>query len=103
MKSCSGTRKFYLSLLVIVLLSISFVASGCSTANSDQLEGINSLSSPPDSLVTESNDLRLEVNFLDLELRVVRLGCGLEILLIPKSDDGFLVETNGSIDAKLWP
>jgi len=82
MKSFSGIRKFCLALLALVLLSTAFVASGCNTTNNGQIE---------------------EVSSLDLSIRVVRIGIGLEILLIPRSDDGFLVEIDGSIVAKLWP
>ncbi len=43
-----------------------------------------------------------EASSLDLRIRDIIANRGIEVLLIPRSSDGFMVETDGSIDAKLW-
>jgi hypothetical protein len=81
MRSCSGIKKCCLTVLAVVLVFTAFIATGCDTANSGQVK---------------------EVSSLDLQLQLVRADKSIGILLIPRSDDGFLVKTDGSIDAKLW-
>ncbi len=43
-----------------------------------------------------------EVESIDIRLMSVSLSTGLDIQLIPRDSKGFLVKTEGSLDARLW-
>ena len=91
MKSFSGTRKFCLALLALVLLSTAFVAFGCSGNTA-------TVSNPSTSISAQTTE---EVDSIDLLINIVYPGTGLQVLLIPKDDDGLLVEAEGDINIKL--
>jgi hypothetical protein len=93
MKSCSGINKFYLVLLALVLLFIAFVVSSFSGNTA-------TISNPPTSTST-STQATQEVDSIDLLINKIYPEIGLKILLMPKNDDGMLVEAEGNINITL--
>ena len=71
-------HKLLLSVLACLLLLLAIVACGCNSSNQANVESI------------------------EASLRVVNMDTGLEILLIPRGSQGFIVKTDGILDAKLW-
>ena len=72
-------RRVLLSALACLLL-LPLVICGCSSENSGPVE----------------------IDSINASVRVVRIGSGLEILVVTRDNQGFPVETDGSLDIKLW-
>jgi|GEM_PF-5795685 len=70
-------HKLLLSILACLLL-LAIVACGCNSINQAKVESI------------------------EARLRVVNMDTGLEILLIPRGSQGFIIKTDGILDARLW-
>jgi len=80
-KRLSFNKTTIISFILTSLIVLPFVLSGCNAGTSSQPK---------------------EVSSIKLQIRAVKLNTGLEILLIPRDSEGFLVETEGIIDAELW-
>ena len=83
-----------LSLIMVLLVTLILIFASCSGMTSTE-----TVTYTKTETIAQNTE---EVSSLDLQLGVVTFSKSIVVLLIPRSDDGFLVETDGSIDAKLW-
>jgi hypothetical protein len=90
MKSCvlswRSIRKWSISLLVLALTVIMVAVSGCADTDG----------------TTKTYAQTSGVNSLALTIRKIAVGSYIEVLLVPRDEDGILVETEGIVDAKIW-